>query len=848
MEKERFLRLLGIKDKLPEAEELTRGIKRLILTGLFDDIKISQEEGHLEIYVKEREIIERIKVRGNLYIPDNDIINAFLLKEGEAMRYELLGEAVSGLKDYLAKRGFPEAEIKVSVKRKGQRIGLILQVKEGEPVIVKKIEGPEEVTPFIRLSVGGPFDLFLLERDKDYIRQYLKSEGFIRPEVTAEFKEGILRFRIERGLKVVIDFSGNRHISKKELLKIMPFYEAEEVSKDLIEEAMSRILLAYKKEGYPFTVVNVDERRGCPDEVTTEDCIYLRFNIDEGDRYSIEKVHFAGNTIPRERLLEIMGIERGDYYIEGKIKAGIERLKAIYKSLGYRDIEIDDPVIDFDKEAKGVNILIKIKEGRKILIDRLIIRGFRAVDETILRNIAGIKEGDPFNETDINDARLRIIEFYSERGYSGADCDVDLEFLDDRAIIIFNITEGERSLFGKTIIRGNLRTSSRVIERELPYKEGDNFRQGALLETGQRLYRLGLFSDVQVEPVKADGKEDILITVREAPAGAAEFGVGYGEYERYRGFLGISYRNLWGMNRQLSFRTELSSLEERYLFNYYDPRVFDTRISLRIIPLYEERQQKNIDTGEILYRLRRYSNKIGLEIPFSRHLRVDLYHEFSLVKTYDLKPEVILPREDTGTLAISSLIPGVIYDTRDNPFDPRSGLLLGGRVKFAPNGLGSQVEFLKVAADMSTYLSLSRRFVLALGVKGGAVWPFGKTEEIPIVERFFLGGRSSVRGFSQDSLGPKIDDTPVGGNYFIQTNMELRWYPGRSLSFVTFIDGGNVWLRDEAISMGDLRYSAGIGIRYNTPAGPVRLDYGRKLERMPGESAGEFHFSIGHAF
>ncbi len=857
MDKKELINLLGIEgDALPEHGTLRKGIKRAFLTNLFDDIRIERDDKSIKIKVKERELIERIKVKGNFYIPGDDILENFLLKEGSPMRYELLDDARTKLLEYLSKRGFPDAQVSFSVKKKIPRLILTIHLKEGEPVLIKKIEGPEEVIPYIRLSVDKPFDLFLLERDINFIKEYFKDEGFINPDIRASFEKGILRFSVNKGTRLTIQFQGNSAISDKELLGIMPFNIAESISDELIEEAKAKIIHAYKKRGFPFAKVHVEQKGSSETVGSPEDRqifwgtseVYLIFTIEEGKNYSIGKIALSGTSLPEERLLQIMGLKEGDHYIPENLEVAIGRLRNFYLSLGYTNVVIEDPSLDFDQKTETVSIALNIKEGQKVLIDGLIIKGNKEIDERELKEISGLKEGMPFNATDINDARLRILELYSSRGYLDAECEIEIEDKNGYSNIIFKIFEGRRYFFGKTIIRGNLKTSSRVIKRELSYKEGEDFSLGSLLQARQKLYRIGLFSELEIEPVKENSVQDVLITVKEAPAGAVEFGIGYGEYERQRGFIDISYRNLFGMNRQISLRAEGSSLERRLILNYFDPRIFDSASSFRIVPLYEERKEKNIDTGEIIYRLRRYSERTGIETPFYRNLKFELFHEFSLVKTFDVKPEIVLPREDTGTLSISSLVPGLVYDTRDNPFDPGKGILAGGRLKIASEYLGSEVEFLKVTADASTYISLSRRLVLALGMKGGAAWPFGKTGEIPIVERFFLGGRSSVRGFSQDSLGPKINDTPVGGDLFLQTNLELRWYALRAFSIVTFLDGGNVWLKDEGISLGDMRYSAGIGLRYNTPAGPIRLDYGQKLERKSGESRGEVHFSIGHAF
>jgi outer membrane protein insertion porin family len=247
--------------------------------------------------------------------------------------------------------------------------------------------------------------------------------------------------------------------------------------------------------------------------------------------------------------------------------------------------------------------------------------------------------------------------------------------------------------------------------------------------------------------------------------------------------------------------------------------------------------------------LKRYGATAGIEKKLSDAFKAELYYEFSLTETFDVQPDVVLSKEDTGTLAISALRPGLIYDTRDNPFDPRKGILAGISMKATSPLLLSQTDFLKLLFQGSAYQQLSKRFVFALSLRGGLAWGYNDTTELPIAERFFLGGRTTVRGYEQDTLGPKGDDgNPTGGNAFVCGNAELRTYLGRGLGIVAFLDGGNVWQKVQEMKLGSVKYTAGLGLRYNTPVGPIRIDYGHKLDRENGESSGEVHFSIGHAF
>jgi outer membrane protein insertion porin family len=399
-------------------------------------------------------------------------------------------------------------------------------------------------------------------------------------------------------------------------------------------------------------------------------------------------------------------------------------------------------------------------------------------------------------------------------------------------------------------VRGNEKTRYEVIKRELQHAEGEPYSDVLLAKERQRLYRLGLFTDIDLEPIDFGEKtRDVLIKVKEAKAGAVEFGLGYALYEDLRGFVELSYRNLWGMNRLGLLRTELSSLEERIILQYQEPWFMGRELPFRMFFLFEDREEINIDDGDTRYRLERYTVSAGIERVLSRKMKAELYYELSRVETFDVQPDIVLSKEDTGTLAISSVKPGLVYDTRDNPFEPKKGILAGFSVKVAPDILLSESNFVKLNAEGSIYQRLFKKVIFAASVRGGIAYGLGDTDELPLVERFFLGGRTTVRGFEQDTLGPKgADGNPTGGNAFLLSNIELRASLMKDFGMVTFLDMGNVWIETADIDPIDLRYTSGIGLRYNTPVGPLRVDYGFKLDKEPEESSGEFHFSIGHAF
>jgi outer membrane protein insertion porin family len=472
-----------------------------------------------------------------------------------------------------------------------------------------------------------------------------------------------------------------------------------------------------------------------------------------------------------------------------------------------------------------------------------------------------VEEGAPYNEFDIGDARYRVLALYNRLGFINAEVEVESIIESGSAAVIFKITENEPFIFGKIVISGNQKTKDNIIRREFTIREGDPYNYEAIFRTRQQLYDLGLFTSINFEPIEtsdilkhAEKKtyahtQDILVDLEEGNPGVVEFSLGYGDYEKLRGSLDISYNNLGGLNRQIGLRTELSSIEERYILNFRDPWLFNKPLLPFKASLTKEKIRSiDIDTKDIKYKMNRLSLVVGVDKEFTGSLKGNLNYEYSIVETTEVQPGVILSREDTGTVGISSISPALFYDTRDDPFNPTSGSINGVILKIASRALFSESEFIKAILRSTSYFKLRKGLIFAFSMKGGIAHGLGDTAELPIIERFFLGGRTTVRGYDHDSLGPKgADESPTGGNVFALFNSEFRISLGKGFGLVTFVDAGNVWTKISEFEP-ILRYTAGLGLRYDTPVGPFRVDYGHKLNREDGESAGEFHFSFGHAF
>ncbi len=849
--REELLDLLDMKvGEALDARKLRMGIKRAFLKGIFDDIEVyaDAEKTKVRVLVKEKDRIRKVLVTENQYLSDGDIRKMFLLKEGEVVRRDLFDEALKLLKDALAERGFPDADVSVEISptSKPYAKDLMLTVKEGKPLLVERIvvQGApdEEVKGEMRLREGERYDQKVVQRDRERVREYYKKRGYLNPVVSYRFSDAALTIEVSRGKKLTVNFEGNTVYSSKRLMKEMPFSDAGEVRDDLVEEAARKITLLYYSKGYAFAQVAPIT------PATAGDSVELTFFIFEGERITVGALSFPGLTLPEKNLKEVLPLKEGDDYNPELLSSDADVMREFSVALGYLSVEVGSPEVVMENDK--AMITIPVKEGPETIIGRVEITNGRSVPLDEIQKAIGLKQDGPYNEVDIADARLRVIDLYQERGYLDVAVTTRVEFSGEKAQITFEIREGERTFFGKTIITGTTKTRREVVERELLHRESAPFSYGLLAKERQKLYKLGLFTDVRIEALEQyDHQRDIRIDVAEGNAGSVEFGFGYSNFDKFTVVVDVGYKNLFGLNRQVALRVGYNSLEKLYAVNYLDPWFMDKSLQLKGTVFYTERDEKNIDTKVIMYRYRRRGISLGLEKQYTSTLRGELYYEYVLANTSDVQPDIVLTDNDVGRIGVSSIRPGITYDTRDNPFDPRNGILAGATVKVASSALLSEVSFAKFVVNGSLYHELSKTFVLAVALRSGVARAWGGSSEIlPLAERFFLGGRSTVRGYAQDTLGPRgFEGNPTGGNAFFETNLELRTSLGKGIGVVTFLDSGNVWQKIGEID-GSLKHAVGLGVRYNTPVGPLRVDYGYKLKKEEGLSRSEIFFSIGQAF
>jgi len=849
------------------AGRLRKAVSRVFAKGLFQDISVetsgadvTNKTVSLLVRVREKQRIYRIYVHGNEYVSYSGLKRATGLYRGQQFKEDM----IPGIRDkalkFLNNQGFPDSAVKVAVEPLDGRnlVKLTVEVAEGKPDMIRKVkvtgEGDLEYATFIlALREGSIFKREEVLADLKKIREKLRNKGYYKAGVPDwSFTDGVLTVQIDSGPKYEFEFQGNEAFSSGRLRDEFRFEELEgDYGKEVLEDAARRYMLFYRNHGYPFAqVAAMFERPG--------DKVILSFYIYEGGEVTVREIKLEGVSLAPDKIDDILGFlgyRQGVPYSEDRIEKGISKMISLYNAIGYLKAEVLEVSKDFSTYPGGVIIRIVVSEGPKTIVHRVSPLGNTLFPDNEILKLIALEPGAPYNEVDVADARYRLLDMYGSAGYGDARIEIERSFSDDLTAVdlVFLIDEGNQLRYGKTIVSGNIRTKDELIYREFGLKEGQPYDYREVLKGKQRLHKMGIFSEVDVEVVEGQDEtrdRDIIVNVKEGPFGSVDVGVGYGSYDKGRASIEIGHRNLMGLNRRISLKGELSSLLRRVSLNYEDPwLLLNYRLPLRATILAEKSRELDADTRDVRFESRKFSLIAGIERELTDELTAYLQYEYAFIDTFNVAPGEILSREELGILGLGSISPSLVRDTRDNPFNPGSGSVNALVVKWASGLLFSESTFVKPTIQSSWHFSLASPLVLACSLKSGLAWPLGDTEDLPIKERFFLGGGSSVRGFAQDKLGPQsADGTFIGGNAFVLLNFELRLDVWRDLGLVAFVDGGNVWRKISEFDPSELRYSWGGGVRYDTPVGPFRLDYGRKFDRKVGENAYEIHFNLGHAF
>lgn len=836
--------------------------------GLFKDIiaEAHEEDGGvlLRYTFIEKTRAGNISILGNEYFSDQRLKSATGLKRGD----ELTEDAVSGAKNRILDRyrgsGFFEASVEIEAMPtgKGQEAELLIKIDEGKRARIEDIDftgnkvwSDKKLEQLLKLRRGDYYSEKLMDQSLRALDKYYVEKGHLKalispPELLYDETKGevLVTISIDAGPAVEALFEGVEAMDPKTLEKELLIWKERAFDSSVLDESADRLTQIYQERGYYFAKITYRIER------ENDKRLKIIFTVIEGNPVVIKGIEFTGNEYFNSKTLRryLRGKERG-FLLSDILNEDIREITNLYKNSGFLGVKVS-PNVTLDAKDNTLSIIISVTEGVQTFITDIQLKGNNAFSRDEIMAHIKSKEGKPYNESMAIDDLYNIQSFYVQKGYIYSSVDMESKHSDDRrgVIISYIITEDMPVYIGEIHASGNSFTKEYVIRRELLIKEGDLYSYENILRSRRKLSMLGLFRDIRLDPLNPEVKEyrkDMSLRVQEGYPGTVEFGVGYGDVERLRGMFEASYRNLFGTARQISLRAEGSSIEQKYSISYKEPWILGYQMDARLnlVDLFENKRS---------FDRRTLGLTTGIDKSFSDYVKGSLLYQYEDVKLSSVSAEAILTPEDTGKVEVATINPSITMDWRNDPFNPSRGTFYSIGFREAARVIGSRPQFAKVNLQGSFFYPPIKKVVLAFSVRGGVAWNFGESEEVPIFERYFIGGRSTVRGYDQERLG--IPDktvifdgkkwNPTGGNMMMVMNGEIRFPLFRGLGMVAFVDSGNVWKEMNEFDIKEIRSTAGGGIRYDTPVGPLRLDVGCKLDRERGEDRCLPHFTLGHAF
>lgn len=749
-----------------------------------------------------------------------------------------------------------------SVEPAARKLPTVAEIK-----IVGRLRVSEEtIRRLIEQPVGGPLQRSVVSED---IKRIYRSGFFDDVQVSEkelpDGKVGLLFQVAERPTINAIRYEGNDELDEDDFEKVVDLRAFSVVSVPNIKRNLEKIKNLYVDEGY--YLANVTYRL----EPLPGNLVDVVFIADEGQEIEVKTITFLGNSkVDDDTLRSSMFTREGGFFAfltrAGKFKReafqqDLMRIQMTYLDRGYIHVNVGDPVVTLSPDKKSMHITIHIEEGEQYSVGAVGLTGDFIVDRAELEEMIKLKSGDIFSRETVVSDTIAIGDLYKDAGYANATISNQTRSDDVGKTVDFTyvIQKGEKVYFRFIEIQGNHSTRDRVIRRELTFYEGQLYSSTALKQSRQEVMRLGFFDDVTLTTKNTENPAfvDVIIKVKERDTGTFQLGAGFSSIENFIFTAQISKQNLFGRGQSLAFQATLSSIRSMFSISFVEPYFFDSPFTFGF-ELY------SFDTDYSDFTRDSIGGNITWGYKFTRDLSISLTYKLEDVDVSigGLTGRSTTPLHDLFQDGLTSSLRGTVtYDDRDNRLFPTKGWFIQGSAEWADKFLGSENLFVRLRGNVRWYTPLFWDWVFKINGNIGYITGIGG-QDVPIFERFFMGGIFTVRGFERNSLGPELQVasirdplTPlsafnIGGNkqLYFNTELEIPIFAALQIRAVAFLDAGQAYNDNENIDLLGLRYSAGFGFRWWSPVGPLRFEWGFPLDPREGEEPVVFEFTIGNSF
>lgn len=726
----------------------------------------------------------------------------------------------------------------------------------GETIYEIKVQGTQNVatelvTSAISIRIGDPLDP---EQVAKSIRQLYKMGVFSDIQFHSEpYNNGInlIMHVVENPILVSINYTGLKAVKKERVDELINIRAGSFWSEYQKRQIIFKLTSEYSGKGFSNAKVEVQE-------IPTEDGrLKVEVTVDEGKRVSITQVTFVGNdsfddkTLLKRMKTKPANILRSGRFEQEKFDTDLVNLASFYKKNGFVDVRIG-PYELKQTGDRSLELVINILEGTKYKLGEIAVSGNdNFTTETILSTFT-LTPGEPFDQEKFDKQLGIVYSLYFDEGYIYTDINPRILKQGDSLNIALEVDEGNRARIRQIHITGNRRTKDKVLRRQLDIAPGDYYRQSQVIRTQQNIYNLGFFEpDIRLDytRINNDGDIDLHIDVIDKSSGSANGGIGYNSEDKFVGQLSVSQNNLFGNNWSSSLSWEFGGNTQNFQFDFTNPNLWDSDVLFGSSLYYTT---KNWSSFYYEIFTRGASLRLGQYLPFIDRTRLIAGYSLYSKKYRITNMSQILENADLNATLIeldslswrytSAVNATVSRDTRDNIFFPTRGSQITLFSELAGGPLGGDFDYFKQIAQVNWYTETWFKLTLRTKWRFGYVTPYGRSEDAPPDEKFYLGGTGAdgIRGYPDRSIGPT-----GGGSREIIFSTELG-YPigGDQIIGVAFFDAGDSYNKLRDFNFLKLKKGIGAGIRIRSPFGLIGFDYAYNLD----EGGWEPHLQFGTTF
>jgi outer membrane protein insertion porin family len=728
-----------------------------------------------------------------------------------------------------------------------------------------RVEGLQRVEPGT-IFASLPFrvgDTYTDEKGSSAIRTLFGLGLFkdVRLEISGDVLVVIVE---ERPTVADVDFVGTKEFDKDALKKSMrevgltegrPFDKAlaDRAEQELKRQYINRSL--YGAE-VVTTVTPIERNR-----------VNLTFTVTEGEPARIKEINIVGNKAFSESTLRglfeldtggwLSWYTKSDRYARTKLNADIETLRSYYLARGYLEFRVDSTQVAISPDKQDISITMNVTEGERFVVSSVKLEGNFLGKEEEFKSLVTVKAGEPYNADQVTETTKAFTDYFSNFGFAFARVDArpEIDRTTNRVALVLQAEPSRRAYVRRVQVAGNNRTRDEVVRREFRQYEASWYDGEKIRLSRDRVDRLGYFKEVSIETQEVPGSPDqvdLILNVVEKPTGSIQLGAGLSSAEKFALSFNIKQENAFGSGNFLGVEINTSKYNRTIVLNSTNPYFTADGVS-RSFDVYH-RSSKPYDDQGGNYELVTQGGSVRFGIPFSETDTV--YFGGGLERT-TIKPGTNIPaayldyaRRFGYTSSAIPLTVGWSRDDRDSTLAPTTGRYqrLSGEW-----GIGGDARYLRGNYQYQQFIALSKKYTLAFNGEVG----MGKglsDRPYPVFKNFYSGGLGSVRGFEQGTLGPRdVTGSVIGGPKKITANVEfITPFPGagndRTLRLFGFFDIGNVFGEDEKFRTSELRSSAGIGLSWISPIGPLRLAVANPVKKFAGDRIQKLQFQIGTSF